>query len=204
MCDSLQNFGCYWSVTNWIFVENIQRSEHWSMLPLSFEIRHILWCNWGVSQFVTCVTQNIGYFGQIRYHLMILLIFLLMGNMAWCYFSLLSLLNYFQVKFWSFCPFLYKFALACSSKRDVCDMLKCPQNNNWPTADHSLRFLSRSLGLTWYQESKNGLNYLSVLLKNNKITSKRDVCDRKKQEVEVWYLVKIVFDRLCTPNFLII
>ena len=117
---------------------------------------------------------------------------------------ILSLLNYFQVKFWSFCPFLYKFALACSSKRDVCDMLKCPQNNNWPTADHPLRFLSRSLGLTWYQETKNGLNYLSVLLKNNKITSKRDVCDRKKQEVEVWYLVKIVFDRLCTPNFLII
>ena len=43
-----------------------------------------------------------------------------------------------------------------------------------------------------------------MLLKNNKITSKRDVCDRKKQEVEVWYLVKIVFDRMCMPNFLII
>ena len=85
----------------------------------------------------------------------------------------------FLVKFTHFCPFLNKFVLGFSSKCDVCDMLICPQNNNWPTANHPFRFLPWSLGLNWYQKTKNRQKYLSVLLKNYKMASKRDVCDQK-------------------------
>ena len=42
------------------------------------------------------------------------------------------------------------------------------------------------------------------MLKNNKMASKRDVCDQKKQMIEVWYLRKMVCEMLCIPDFLII
>ena len=41
------------------------------------------------------------------------------------------------------------------------------------------------------------------MLKNNKMASKRDVCDGKKPEVKVWYLLKTVCDMLCLTDFLI-
>ena len=121
-------------------------------------------------------------------------------SMLWCYFSSISLMNLFLGEVLK----LNKFALACSSKRDVCDIRKCPQNNNWPIVDHPLRFLSRSLGLNWYQETENGLNYLSVLLRNKRIDFKTWCVWPKKLKVDVCYLVKTVSDRLCIPNFLMI
>ena len=36
------------------------------------------------------------------------------------------------------------------------------------------------------------------------MASKRDVCDQKNQIIEVGYLLKMVCDMLCIPEFLII
>ena len=35
------------------------------------------------------------------------------------------------------------------------------------------------------------------------MASKRDVCDRKKRVVKVWYLLKTVCDMLCMSDFLV-
>ena len=116
-------------------------------------------------------------------------------------FSLLSLLNQFHVKSLSCCAFFNKFVLRFASKRDVCDMLICAPYNNRPSADHPIRLLSWSLGVTWYKETKTGEKYILVWLKNNKMASKRDLCDQKRQKVEVGYLMNTVFDNLCIRNF---